>query len=262
MEKRFLAPSEVAKATIKAGVTKANLSITRMMLLGILAGVFIGFGGFGDIIVMQTLSNIDVGIMRFMGAFVFPVGLMLVVIAGAELFTGNNLMTLALFDRKITVKGLLRNWSFVYLGNFIGSALLALAIVYSGLLENDALDLALRIGAVKTTFSFGVAFTRAILCNIIVVIAVWLGAAAQDIASRILATWFPIMLFVISGYEHSIANMFFFSLAKFAGLDISWLDIWTKNLIPVTLGNIVGGAILIPGIYYITYVLPAKNTNM
>lgn len=259
MEKRFLAPSEVAKATIKAGIAKAKLSTIRMILLGILAGVYIGFGGFGDIVIMQTLSNIDVGLMKFMGAIIFPIGLMLVVIAGAELFTGNNLMTLALFDRKISIKGLLKNWFFVYLGNFIGSLLLALAIVYSGLLEGDAYNLAIKIGASKTTLSFGVAFTRAILCNIIVVLAVWITAAAQDISSKILATWFPIILFVLSGYEHSIANMFFFSLAKFAGLDISWMVIWSKNLIPVTLGNIVGGGIIIPGIYYITYVLPAKN---
>lgn len=259
MDKMYLAPSEVAKATIKAGETKANLSITRMLLLGIMAGAFIGFGAFGDIIVMQTLGNIDVGIMRFLGAFVFPVGLMLVVIAGAELFTGNNLMTLALFDRKITLKSMLKNWFFVYAGNFIGSVLVAIAIKYSNLLQGDALKLALSIGEGKLALTLSETFIRAILCNIVVVLAVWMGAAARDITSRIFASWFPIMLFVVSGYEHSIANMFFLSLAKFSGLTSSWTKIWYNNLVPVTLGNIVGGAIIVPVVYYIVYILPAKE---
>lgn len=259
MNKRYLAPSEVAKATIKAAETKANLSITRLIILGVLAGIFIGFGAFAHIIVMQTLENFDVGIMKFLGALVFPVGLMFVVIAGAELFTGNNLMTLALFNKTITLKGLFKNWFFVYIGNFIGCILLALSIHYSNLLNDNALNLALNIGKGKVSLTLGEAFIRAILCNMIVVLAVWMGTAARDITSRIFATWFPIMLFVLSGYEHSIANMFFLSLAKFSGLDLSWTAIWYNNLIPVTLGNIVGGAIIIPTAYYIAYILPAKD---
>ncbi|WP_202709326.1 formate/nitrite transporter family protein [Sporosalibacterium faouarense] len=259
MEKRYLAPSEVAEYTIIAGETKAKLSIVRTLLLAIMAGIFIGLGAYGDIIVMQSLSNIDIGLMKFLGAFVFPVGLMLVVIAGAELFTGNNLMTLALASKKITLKQLLRNWFLVYLGNFIGSIILAWSISYSNLLQENALNLAIKISESKLSLTFGEAFIRAILCNFIVVLAVWMGTAARDITSRILATWFPIMLFVLSGYEHSIANMFFLSLGKFSGITNSWLEIWYNNLIPVTLGNIVGGAIIVPGVYYITYILPAKK---
>lgn len=261
MKKRYLAPSEVAKYTINAAITKSNLSITRIILLGILAGVFIGFGAFGDIVVMQTLINIDVGVMKLLGAFVFPVGLMLVVIAGAELFTGNNLMTLALFNKNITIKSLIRNWFFVYLGNFIGSIILVIALVYSGIVSESSKELALSIGTSKLSLSFFSALIRGILCNIIVASAVWMGAAAQDIISRIFAIWFPIMLFVLSGFEHSIANMFFIPFAKYLGLNTTWSDIWIKNLIPVTLGNIIGGAIILPGIYYIVYILPAKKSS-
>ncbi len=124
MEKRFLAPSEVAKAIIASAETKVSLSVTRLITLGIMAGIYIGFGAFGNIVIMQTLGNIDIGLMKFLGSSVFPVGLMLVVFSGSELFTGNNLMTMALMDRKISIKGLLKNWSLVYLGNFIGSLIL------------------------------------------------------------------------------------------------------------------------------------------
>jgi len=260
--KRYLAPSEVAKATIDAGVIKSKLSITRMIILGILAGAYISFGGYGAIVITQTLGNIDAGLSRFMGAFVFPVGLMLVVIAGGELFTGNNLMTLALLDRKITLRSMLRNWFFVYFANFLGAVLLAYGIYKADIMINDTLKTALNIGILKMSFSFEVAVIRGILCNIVVVLAVWMGAAAQDISSRILATWFPIMLFVLTGLEHSIANMFFLVLGKFLGLDASWLDIWIRNIIPVTIGNIIGGAIIIPFMYYYTYILPAKSSSL
>lgn len=259
MEKRFLAPSEVARATIVSAETKASLSVTRLIILGIMAGIYIGFGAFGDIVIMQTLSNIDVGLMKFLGSSVFPVGLMLVVFSGAELFTGNNLMTMALMDRKISMKGLLKNWSLVYLGNFIGSLILAYLIYKSQLINKDILNIIFSIGNSKTSISFQVAFIRGVLCNILVCLAVWTAAAAQDIISRIFTIWFPIMLFVLSGYEHSVANMFFLPLAKYSGLNITWSNIWFSNLIPVTLGNIVGGGLVLPTAYYIAYILPAKN---
>jgi len=228
-------------------------------LLGILAGLFIGFGGFGSIIAMQTLKNVDLGIMKLVGAAVFPIGIILVVVAGAELFTGNNLMTLALIDKKITYRRMFRNWILVYFSNFIGALLLAILIDQAQLLSNDALSLTLSIGEGKTSLSFQVALLRGILCNIIVVLAVWMGAAAQDITSRLFAVWFPIMLFVLSGYEHCVANMFYIPLAKFSGLNVSWTEMWVSNLIPVTIGNIIGGAIFIPIIYYITYIAPTKR---
>lgn len=259
MEKRFLAPSEVVKSIITASQTKANLSASRLLILGIMAGVYIGFGGFAYIVVTQPLGNIDVGLMKFLGASVFPVGLMLVVFSGSELFTGNNLMTMALMDRKISVKGLLRNWVLVYLGNFVGSLALAYMICRSNLVDQNVLNLVLGIGASKTALSFKTGFIRGVLCNILVVLSVWVSSEAQDVVSRIFSIWFPIMLFIISGYEHSVANMFFLPLAKYAGLGITWGDIWFSNLIPVTLGNIVGGGIIVPAVYYTAHILPIKN---
>ncbi|KPU26725.1 FdhC protein [Caloranaerobacter sp. TR13] len=261
MQKRILTPPEIAQATINAGIKKANLPTLQMILLGIFAGIFIGFGAQADITVMQTLKNIDVGLMKFMGAAVFPVGLMLVVIAGAELFTGNNLMTLALMDKRIKLNQMLKNWFFVYLGNFIGSILLAVVVVKSGFYKVDApaTQLAVKIATGKVGLTFSQAFFRAILCNMLVVLAVWLATGATDVISKIFACWFPIMLFVLSGYEHSVANMYFISLGKFLGAQVTWGQIWIKNLIPVTLGNIVGGAIIVPVVYYLAYVVPAKG---
>lgn len=259
MEKRFLAPSEVAKATIISAETKASLSTIRMLILGIMAGIYIGYGGFANIVVSQTLGNIDAGLAKFLGASVFPTGLILVVITGSELFTGNNLMTMAVMDKKITIKGLLRNWVVVYIGNLIGSILLAYTISKAQLVNENIVNSALNIGIAKTSLTFKAAFLKGIFCNILVVLAVWSSSAAQDIASRVLAIWFPIMLFVLSGFEHSVANMFFLPFAKYLGLAISWMDIWTSNLIPVTLGNIVGGGLIIPTVYYIAYILPAKK---
>lgn len=261
MEKRYLTPKEVAQATIKSGVAKANLKSSHMLILGAFAGMFIGFGAYGDIVIMQTLKNIDVGLMKFFGALVFPVGLMLVVMAGAELFTGNNLMTLAVMDKKITLKQLLKNWVIVYIGNFIGSLLLVFVLLKANLFSESATNLSINIAKAKMSLPFEVLFLRAILCNIIVVLAVWMATAAQDIISKIFACWFPIMLFVLSGYEHSIANMFFIPMGKVLGLSTSWIHIFTMNLIPVTLGNIVGGALIVPIAYYICYVKNNKEKS-
>lgn len=260
MEKRMLTPPEVAEAVINSGVKKANLSSLQMILLGIFAGMFIGFGAHTDITVMQTLKNIDVGLMKFMGAAVFPVGLMLVVLAGAELFTGNNIMTMSVMDKKITMPQMLKNWILVYIGNFIGSVVLAFLLSKTGLYSSDAIiSMATGIAKGKVGLTFGTAFLRAIFCNIIVVLAVWLATAGKDVASKILACWFPIMLFVIAGFEHSIANMYFIPIGKFLGADITWSQIWINNLVPVTLGNIVGGGIIVPIVYYICYVAPARK---
>lgn len=258
MEKRFLTPMEVAEATINTGVKKASLNSIHMVLLGILAGVFIAFGGFGNILVTQTLSNLDVGVAKLVGAMVFPVGLMLVVVCGAELFTGNNLMTIALLDKRITFSKMLKNWSVVYIANFVGSMIIVLLVYYGGMLTGTAAEKAMAVAKSKVELSFSVAFLRGIMCNIIVVLAVWMATASQDIVSKIFACWFPIMLFVLSGFEHSVANMFFLPMGIYTGADITWLQVWS-NIIPVTLGNIVGGGIIIPFIYYLCYILPNRE---
>lgn len=248
MDKRFLTPEEVANATINASIKKASLDTTSCIWLGILAGIFIGLGGAGNILASQTLSNIDASLARLVGATVFPVGLMLVVICGAELFTGNNLMTLAVMNKKIILRELFRNWSLVYIANFIGSTLLAVAIFYAGTFNGDASNKVISIAQSKSTLTILEALIRGILCNMIVVLAVWMATAAQDIISKIFACWFPIMLFVLCGFEHSVANMFFIPMGMLLGANVTIGQLIT-NLIVVTIGNMIGGAILIPYMY-------------
>lgn len=248
MDKRFLTPGEVANATINSGIKKANLDTNSCIWLGILAGIFIGLGGVGNILASQTLNNIDAGLARLAGATVFPVGLILVVICGAELFTGNNLMTLAAMNKKITLSELFRNWLLVYIANFIGSILLALAIFYAGIFTGDSANNAILIAESKASLTIMQALIRGILCNIIVVLAVWMATAAQDIVSKLFASWFPIMLFVLCGFEHSVANMFFIPMGMLLGANVTIGQLIT-NLVVVTIGNIIGGAILIPCIY-------------
>lgn len=261
MEKSILTPSEIVQATINAGINKANLRGLQMILLGIFAGVFIGFGAHANITAIHLVSDFDIGIAKLLGASIFPVGLMLVLVAGAELFTGNNLMTLALMDRKISLKGLFKNWSIVYIGNFLGSILLAFVLYKSGLYKVDSpiAMKAIGIAESKVSLTLGAAILRGMLCNIIVVLAVWLASAAKDVIGKIFAIWFPIMMFVLSGFEHSVANMFFIPIGKFLGANFTWSEMWLNNLIPVTIGNIIGGAIIIPGVYYLIYVYKNKN---
>lgn len=252
MEKRLLTPAEVAKATVTVGEKKAGLSTKATIVLGILAGIFIGLGGLGNIVVTQTLGGIDAGLAKFMGAAVFPVGLMLVVVCGAELFTGNNLMTLAYMEKNISMKQLLRNWGLVWVANFIGALLLVAVVYYGQVLSGDASTKAIAVAESKGSLSITVMFLRAILCNVLVVLAVWMATASQDIASKIFACWFPIMLFVLCGFEHSVANMFFIPMGMALGAQVTMSQL-IINLVVVTLGNIVGGAIVIPFMYKVAY---------
>lgn len=255
INKYFLSPEEIARIWIQTGEKKGNLPIIKMFLLGIFAGIFIGFGANASVVVTQTLGrNVDGGLAKFFGAAVFPVGIMLVVMAGGELFTGNNLMTLAVFDGKITLLRMFTNWSVVYLGNLIGSLVLAFMLAHSGLygLESMAAR-SVEIATAKISMSFMQAFIRGILCNMLVVLACWMQAGALDMTGKILSLWFPIMLFVLSGFEHSVANMFFIPIGKFIGANITWGQFWMNNIIPVTLGNIVGGSMIVPFIYHVCY---------
>ncbi|MCT4619696.1 MAG: formate/nitrite transporter family protein [Marinisporobacter sp.] len=260
MEKRLLSPKEIAKATITIGLHKTNLSILQMLTLGILAGTYIGFGAHGAITISQTIGSIDVGLAKVLFATVFPVGLMLVVICGAELFTGNNLMFLGVLDKKYTLMNMFKNWTIVYISNFLGSIILASIMVNTGIINQAVKEKAISIALTKINFPMGSLILRAILCNILVVLAVWMATGAKDIISKIFSCWFPVMLFVLSGYEHSVANMYFIPIGKFLGAPISWKAIWLNNLIPVTIGNIIGGGIIIPIFYYLAYVR-SKNLS-
>lgn len=255
INKYFLSPEEIAGIWIQTGEKKGNLPIIKMFLLGIFAGIFIGFGANASVVVTQTLGrNVDSGLTKFFGAAVFPVGIMLVIMAGGELFTGNNLMTLAVLDGKITLLRMFTNWSVVYLGNLVGSLVLAFMLAHSGLygLESMAAR-SVEIATAKISMGFMQAFIRGILCNMLVVLACWMQAGSLDMTGKILSLWFPIMLFVLSGFEHSVANMFFIPMGKFIGANITWGQFWMNNIIPVTLGNIVGGSMIVPFIYHVCY---------
>ncbi len=259
--KNYLTPSEIAEATVNVGYAKATKSSLSLLLLGILAGAFIAFGAVGATTMGALIG--DAGLAKLMGASVFPVGLMLVLMAGAELFTGNNLMTLGVMTGRYSVKDMLRNWTLVYIGNFIGSIAVALLVaksgLYTGAVAEKAIAIATKKASIMTSLGMGAVLSRAVLCNIIVVLAVWLAIGAKDITGKIFACWFPIMLFVLSGYEHSIANMFFIYVGKYVGAELTHTQIWMNNIIPVTIGNLIGGAIIVPVFYYLIFLKDSKT---
>ncbi len=268
----FLSPSEVCKKVEETSKQKAEMPLRCLVILGILAGVYIGFGAELSTIVTHDLTeHLGVGFSKFLAGSVFSVGLMLVVIGGAELFTGNCLMLGCVMQHNIKVGKLLRNWGTVYLSNFVGALFLVGIMYYSGLWKAGHLGVgakALAIANGKANLPFVEAFCRGICCNWLVCLAVWLAVAGQDIVSKILGIYFPIMAFVASGFEHSIANMYFIpmglllkgnsSVVAASGLtetlnNLTWSRFLIGNLIPVTLGNIVGGAFFVGGAYYSTY---------
>ena len=247
-------PAEINEIWIGNGVKKAGLPVLKMLVLGMLAGVYIGFGA--DVFVLATSAGGDPFqsmVAKLIGAALFPVGLMMVILCGAELFTGNNLLALALMDRKITAGKMLKNWAVVYIGNLIGSVLLAFLLAKSGLFADAAGERAMAVAAAKTSMPFMPALIRGVLCNILVVLACWMQAGAKDLAGKILAIWFPIMMFVFAGFEHSVANMTYIPLGIFLGADVTWGAFFLANLLPVTVGNIIGGACVIPFAYFYAY---------
>lgn len=270
----FFGPADVAKNYIAIGKAKVNTPIVKMILLGILAGAFIAFGGVGSTVAAVSIPYASLG--KFIGACVFPGGLTMVLLAGSELFTGNCLLVIPLCEKEISFGGMLKNWVFVYIGNFIGGLLVAAAIVYShdvGLFTNGMAVSVISTAATKCSLSFGDAFIRAILCNFLVCIAVWISFAAKDVVGKIVGLFFPIMMFVLCGFEHSVANMYFITAGIFAknvdvyaqaaadaGIDMSALNGagLASNLIPVTLGNIVGGGICVGLVYWFCYLRKKK----
>lgn len=258
----FFTPAEVAENYIATGKSKASLSIGKMLVLAVLAGVFIALAGVASVTASVSVPQASVG--KFLGACVFPGGLTMVLLTGSELFTGNTLLVIPLFQKEITWRRMLRNWLFVYIGNLAGSILIAGVVVYCrqmDLFDNSVAVSALSTAVMKCSMPFAQAFVKGILCNFLVCTAVWIAFSAKDIIGKIAGLFFPIMFFVVSGFEHSVANMYFISVGIFArmvpeyvqaaqaaGIDVSgvtWGSFWISNLIPVTLGNIVGGAICV-----------------
>ncbi|HER24198.1 MAG TPA: formate/nitrite transporter family protein [Candidatus Atribacteria bacterium] len=270
-------PAGVANAFCAIGQKKTGLSWIQMMILGILAGAFIGFGSeLATMVSFDAAKFVGVGISKFLFGSVFAVGLILVVIAGAELFTGNNLIVVGTLNGDVTIKKLLNSWFWIYIANFIGSLLLVWIMFATDLWKTGDFAVgakALAIANGKVNLTWGSAFARAIGCNWLVCLAVWLAVAAKDVAGKILAIYFPIMAFVASGFEHCVANMYFVPMGLMlkgnvdvvaaAGLagkltNLTWGGFIANNLIPVTLGNIVGGAFFVAALYWVVYLKDKK----
>lgn len=240
MEHDAYKPAEIAQLIENAGVAKARLGFGQMLTLAMLAGAFIGFGA---AFYLMTMTGADAGFgpQRVLGGLVFSMGLILCIVGGAELFTGNALMVMAAVDGKITLAELLRNWGTVYLGNLVGAVGLAVAFAFTGMLEAPFGETAVKIATAKLALPPLAAFAKGALCNALVCLAVWLTFSSRDTTGKILAILWPITGFVALGLEHSVANMFLFPLAYLAGGDIP-LGPALLALLWVTLGNVLGGA--------------------
>ena len=237
--------------------------------------MFIAFASIGAVTANGIMTHSGAG--RLLAACVFPGGLAMVLVAGSELFTGNCLITVSVLSGEVKLAQMLRNWVFVYIGNFVGSMIVVLLVVYSGQLEAESGALAaaaVKTAASKCSLSFGRAVMLGILCNILVCTAVWMSFAAKTVACKILSCFFPVMLFVLCGFEHSVANMFFIPAGLLASKTDAFLahsgeianlgnltveNFFMNNLIPVTIGNIIGGCVVVAGIYWFVYIGAKKK---
>ncbi len=281
-----LLPAEMAVRAEQVGVRKAAMPGLAMFTLAVLAGAFISLGALfattvsaGSIVVTATdgttsfTAGLPYGVTRLLAGLVFCLGLVLVVVGGAELFTGNNLIVMAWASGKVSGRALLRNWIIVYIGNFLGSVLTAVLVFFTRqhTFGADAVGVAaLKIAIAKVDYTFLQALALGILCNALVCMAVWLSFSARSTLDRIAAIVFPITAFVAAGFEHSIANMYFIPYAllikvfdpdfisrtegRVPGLEVlTWESFFIDNLVPVTIGNIIGGSVLVAAIYWSIY---------
>lgn len=254
-------PLEIAIKFIEIGIHKVRMSALKILTLGLFAGMYIGFAGIASTTAMATITNPSVA--RLVGACVFPAGMAMVLVAGSELFTGNNLIIIPLLEKKITVAAMLKNWMVVFIGNFLGASFVAAAVVYAGvpqLYEGVLAEKMVAAACFRVNQSFGEAFVRGVLCNILVCIAVWAAFAAKKVSGKLLMSFWPVMLFVLCGFEHSIADIYFgvagLLVSEKYGIAAPELTIVTfllKNLLPVTLGNLVGGAGIVGCGYWFVY---------
>ncbi len=265
--------TEVIEQNIQNGIKKTNLTTKKLILLGIAAGFFIGIGAEASSLAMHGISN--VGLARTVAGAVFPIGLMLIVLLGGELFTGNCLISMAVYDKKVKLKGMIRNLTIVYISNFIGAALMAWMINNCGQLnfsDGGAGAFTIKVALGKVGIDPMQAIVSGILCNVLVCLAIFMAATAKDVAGKCIAIFFPIFVFVISGFEHCVANMYYIPagiLATYNPLyaakatelygitaeQLSGLNFGSmfSNLIPVTIGNIIGGMVFVGLLYWYLY---------
>jgi len=259
-------PIEIINFASDLGVIKTQRKVPSLLILSCFAGVFLGFAAFGSTMASHNLlSNPETfGLARLLTGLVFAAGLMMVVLGGGEMLTGNTMIVTSVLDRKVTVKQMLLNWLLVYIGNLLGGIFISWLISSSGAyLNNNGLlgATTIQIAANKTSLPFHSAFLLGILCNWIVCIAIWVSISSRDLAGKVLAILFINSLFVMSGFEHSIANMYYIPAGIFAAnspqfsalaqvttqqlADLNWVNFFAKNLLPVTLGNIIGGGLMV-----------------
>ncbi|BHH84830.1 formate/nitrite family transporter [Desulforhopalus sp. 52FAK] len=269
------APKNIAETVAETvGVSKATSPWLSLFVLGIMAGAYVAFGGlFATSVTFDLPPEMGIAFKKLIAGGAFSIGLMLVIIAGAELFTGNTLMISSIITGRITWKNTLSRWTVVYFANFVGSIIVALLFYYSGLWKTGG-D-ALAVAAVKTAYgkvhlSFAEALIRAIGCNWMVCLAVWMALSARQTIGKIFAIFFPIMGFVAIGFEHCVANMYFIPvgifLTQYAGIapegmdvsSITWSAFVINNLVPVTIGNIIGGTVFVGLGYWGAYIRPSK----
>jgi len=266
-------PATMAVRAEESGVRRASTDALTVLVLSILGGAFIGFGAVFATTVSAGAAELPYGIVRLLNALVFPVGLVLIVIGGAELFTGNNLIVMAWASRKVTTRDVLRNWAIVFVGNFAGAFAMAVLMFYTTQYSfgSGSVGLvALTTANAKTSLSLVPAVTLGIMCNALVCLAVWMGYSARTNIDRVVTIVPPIAAFVAAGFEHSIANVYFIPMGLFikAGAPESfWSSIgktaadfpaltWSNfvaNLVPVTIGNIIGGSIMVAAVYWFIY---------
>ena len=258
------APREIARRVSELGVAKARLPLASVVMLGLLAGAFIGLGALFSVIVLADAA-IPFGLRRLLAGVVFSLGLFLVLVAGAELFTGNNLLAMAWAERKVTTGEVLVNWAVVCAANFAGAVALAALVYLSGhtAMNDGAIARTyLALGEAKTSLPWVQAFFSGVMCNVLVCTAVWVALAGRSVADKLLAIVPPISAFVAAGFEHSIANMYFIPLAMMlqaaAGHDVALAGL-ARNLVPVIAGNIVGGSVLVALVYWVIYLRPSER---
>lgn len=256
------APRQIAERVNEVCVIKAHLPLLTMWMLAMLAGAFIGLGAMYYTLVASDAS-LGFALSRVLGGLVFSLGLLLVVVAGAELFTGNNLLAMAWADGCLTTRDMLRNWLVVSVGNLVGALGLAVLVYLSGhpaMNDGAIAETTLRIAQTKAELSFTEAFFRGVLCNVLVCMAVWMAMAGRSVVDKAVAIVFPISAFVAAGFEHSVANMYFFPLALLLGAPLEVGDI-ARNFIAVILGNLAGGSVLVALVYYVIYIRPAHKKS-
>ncbi|HTG80682.1 MAG TPA: formate/nitrite transporter family protein [Geobacteraceae bacterium] len=259
MERLFLTPAETVKAIVENGRRVTTQSPMRTLLLSLLAGFYIAFGAeLATVVTQDAAAFVGQGIARLLAGSVFSLGLMLVVICGAELFTGNSLLASSALHGEISWGELLQNWLIVIVGNFLGSLFFAWLMFESRLWASGSVaEQAIRTATAKCQLTFTVALVRGVLCNWLVCLAVFMATAARDVAGRMIACYAPIMAFVASGFEHSVANMYFIPTGLFLAAEtgqtepgLSWSSFFLGNLMPVTLGNIIGGVVFVAFAYW------------